>query len=665
MISSFKKINQQENLFSKENKDKILKHKRRIEYFFIFIPSMFILLGYLINSVRIKNYTDFKLTHVFLVDFISKLAINIIPIVIITAIITLWIITIYKPKLIKFFWLMLISSVSMVLLVSDLKKYLFEFMYQAAIIWNKEKFLICVFLLTLSALLLVTKKINKIILSCMKSISEVFLLSSVMYLEIIGEYELFFFSRKFVSLFINGLSFLSGIGDIFLLIFITSVFISLYSNKIKAVIFFLNNKIKTYNQIKKIEGNPQDYPNVEIVQITDKIKMPLSIHQNLPVVAAVVPAFNEMNTAPATIDSLLNIDYDEDKFFVVIVSDGSTDNTMDVLITKYNMYKTSIVNTTKLTKRNKAKSIYKSRLYKQLILIDKPNGGKSDALNLGLEYLPTNVKYMSVIDADSIVDKYSFRIFATIAEQDDKIVALTGTILPREVRSGSNIKSSLLTNIQLFDYLSSFHGERGALSLLNAVIIVPGAFGFFDRWTLLELEGYPRDVLAEDGILTVNLHSKRDVIIKFVPEALSYTQVPSTFHDLRKQRMRWFKGLTELLVLCKNSWKENIKLSLVFSEYLLVEWLTPVMIPIGICVLVANPAMITYPIFQLFMALAVVTPMIKGVLCMCIESSYRKVNWRKLIYLPLSILISPLIVLWRNDALLDLGNKNWGFIKRD
>jgi len=269
---------------------------------------------------------------------------------------------------------------------------------------------------------------------------------------------------------------------------------------------------------------------------------------------------------------------------------------------------------------------------------------------------------------DNIISKLIMNVYASSpetqeAEQDNKVVALAGTILPKDEKC-DDIKSMLLNNIQLFDYLSSFHGERGALSLLNTVLIIPGAFGFFNKWALLELEGYPQDVLAEDGILTVRLHEKKNAKIKLVPEAISYTQVPSTFADLRKQRIRWFKGLTELLSLFKNTWKNNKKLSLVFLDYFFIEWLTPVMIPVGIFVLISNPMMITYPLFYVFMLLAIVTPIIQGILCLMMESSYRKVKLRKLVYLPLAVFISPLMVLWRNDALLDLRNRNWGFIKR-
>lgn len=134
--------------------------------------------------------------------------------------------------------------------------------------------------------------------------------------------------------------------------------------------------------------------------------------------------------------------------------------------------------------------------------------------------------------------------------------------------------------------------------------------------------------------------------------------------DLRKQRIRWFKGLTELLSLFKNTWKSNKKLSLVFLDYFIIEWVTPIMAPIGIFILISNPKMVTYSIFYIFMSLAIITPIIQGILCLLMEASYRKIKITKLVYLPLSILLSPLIILWRNDALLDLKNKNWGFIKR-
>lgn len=663
MIRFLKRIYRYNDILSKDTKDKILKHKRRIEYFLIFIPLMFIITGYYLNSIIQKDYTNFKLIYRFSQDFIYKVNFNIFPISLIFIALTVLIITMYKPNLVYLFWSSLTFLSLLYLLIPGTENYAIEIMYQANIIINEYEFLTSISLLSVFLSLIIYKGTRKRLAMLIKNGIELFLLISIIYLEIIGDYNFFFFLKSFIHLFITSINLFNGTWEIFVTLFVSLIFLSLYSKKALSIMFFIKNKISLEKEMKRIKGYGE-VSNMEIVQISDKIEMPLLKHEHLPNVGVIVPAFNESTTICGTINSLLKVDYNVKSFLTLVVSDGSTDNTVEMLKHKYNMHEIFIDKKPNLIEHKKARAIYVSSVYKNLILIDKPNGGKADALNTGLEHLPEDIKYVSVIDADSIVDKYSFRILATTAEKDSKIAALTGTILPRQNKKGSGFKSSLLTNIQMFDYLNSFHGERGASSLINSILIIPGAFGFFKKNTLLELRGYPKDVLAEDGILTVKIHRKKGVKIKFVPEAISYTQVPSTFTDLRKQRIRWFKGLTELMTLLKNTWKKNLKLTFVFLDYLFIEWVTPIMAPIGLCVVIANPKMITYPIFYLFMLLAVVTPIIQGILCLAIESSYRKVKLSRLIYLPLTVIISPFMILWRNDALLDLKNRNWGVIKR-
>ena len=654
-----KRIFHYDELLSKETKDNILKHKRRIQYFFIVIPSMLSFLGYLINSIKTKNYVDFKLFYLFLKNFVNNVLLNIGPISMISILIAIWLITMYKPNIVKMFWITFITLLAFYILLPDFDLYIIEILYHLYLLFNTYKEIITGLLAIILITSLMITKVRKAFINGL----EILIITSMIYLEIIGEYELLFFIKNFTKIFKNSMNLLNDVWGITVTVFIVSIFLSMYNKKIMSIIFFLTNKYKRKRLLKNVIRHPNKYPNMEIVKISEKVKMPLLKYKDLPEIGVVVPAYNESDIIGDTIESLLNADYEKDKLSIIIVSDGSTDDIVEMLKYKYRMRRKYIKQSTNFIKHNESKLIYQSIIYKNLILIDKNNGGKSDALNLGLEYLPINVKYMSVIDADSIVDKYSFRILATQAEQDNKVVALAGTILPKK-ENYKNIKTSILNNIQLFDYLSSFHGERGALSLLNAVLIIPGAFGFFNKWALLELEGYPQDVLAEDGILTIRLHEKKHAKIKLVPEAISYTQVPSTLADLRKQRIRWFKGLTELLSLFKNTWKSNKKLSLVFLDYFIIEWVTPIMAPIGIFILISNPKMVTYSIFYIFMSLAIITPIIQGILCLLMEASYRKIKITKLVYLPLSILLSPLIILWRNDALLDLKNKNWGFIKR-
>jgi len=647
---------------SNKTKLNILKYKRRLEYFFVFIPITLIMIITSIECIKINNYTKLKLIHKLSINFINNVILNLMSIILITIIMSSIIVSIYKPKLNRIFWLAIFTLTAGAMLTNTVD-YIIEVLYQINVIYNNNKIFICAIMFSIFTIIFMNKKVRKCILKYIMNLIEIFLISSLAYLEITGVYQPLQFIRELIYMFVDVLRLLSSSSGSIITIFISCVFISLYSKQLRAVIFLLKNKVELFIKIKRLNKNRQN-DNFEIVQITHKVKMPLLTLNNLPSMAVIVPAFNEATTILSTVDSLLDIDYGNDKFTIVVVSDGSTDNTIELLRMKYRMHRSSLAHQELGLTSHGSTGVYRSGQYKHLVLIDKPNGGKADALNLGIEHLTRDIKYVSVVDADSIVDKYSFRIFATVAEQNDKIKALTGTILPRKLSKKPGLKSRILTNTQLFDYLNSFHGERGSLSLLNAIIIIPGAFGFFDKETLIELGGYPKDALAEDGILTLNLHREKRIIIKFVPEAISYTQVPISFTDLRKQRMRWFKGLTELLILFNDIWKDNIRLSLVFLDYLLVEWITPIMTPIGIFIIIANPEMVTYPIFKLFMLLAIITPIIQGLLCMLIEFSYRKVDWGKLMYLPLSIILSPLLTLWRNDALLDLGNRGWGFIKR-
>lgn len=663
LVNLLKKVYRYNEILPNETKEKILKHKRRIEYFIVFIPLMFILLGYSINSVIQKDYTNYKLFYRFAEDFLYKVNLYIFPISLIFLIVVIWIFTMYKPNIVYLFWSSLIVLGLLYVFIPNSEYYLIEFMYQANLIIPQYKFTILsgLSLITIT-LILFNKKVRKGLVASIKNGIEILLLVSILYLEAIGEYKMFFFSEAFINLFINSMKFFSGMWEIAITVFVSLVFLSLYNKQFMSLIFFIKNKITSKYELKIIKKHGSS--KMDIVQVSDKLEMPLLKYKELPNVGVIVPAFNEETTICDTVNSLLKVDYAQDSFLTVVVSDGSTDNTVNILKDKYDMYRVYLEPTSDLLEHRKARAIFVSDMYKNLMLIDKPNGGKADALNLGLDYLPKDIEYVSVIDADSTVDKYCFRILATSAKKNNKIAALTGTILPREQNEDPGFKASLLRNIQFFDYVNSFHGERGALGLLNSILIIPGALGFFKRDVMMEIGGYHQGALAEDGLLTLNIHKKKKTKIKFIPEALLYTQVPSTFSDLRKQRIRWFKGLTELLLYMKSPGKQNLKLNAVFMDYLFIEWITPIMAPLGLWIVISNPKMITYPLFYVFMALAIITPMIQGITCLLMENSYRKVKLQKLAYLPIAVFMSPFLILWRNDALLDLGNRKWGFIKR-
>jgi cellulose synthase/poly-beta-1,6-N-acetylglucosamine synthase-like glycosyltransferase len=194
------------------------------------------------------------------------------------------------------------------------------------------------------------------------------------------------------------------------------------------------------------------------------------------------------------------------------------------------------------------------------------------------------------------------------------------------------------------------------------MMIVSGAYGMFYRPKVLSIGGY-KETLGEDIFLTLELQKLKHTVIKYVPEAVAYTQVPTTFSMIRKQRMRWFKGLTESLSTFKRMWIGN-KMSTAFNEFFIVEWATPVLAPYGLATIIAVPSMLLDPIFQVAMAITLATPIVQSIISMVIEASYRKVKLWKLFFLPIGILMSPLTMLWRNDGLLDYSSKVWGKMLR-
>lgn len=169
MVNLLKRIYHYDEMLSKETKDNILKHKRRVQYFFIIIPSMLILLGYLANSVKTDNYTSFKLFYLFLGNFVNNIIINIGPISVISTLVVVWLITMYKPNIVKMFWIILTILSSFYILLPDFDLYVIETMYQLYILFDLYREIIAgSLIIILSIGLMITKIRNTLIKWCMK-----------------------------------------------------------------------------------------------------------------------------------------------------------------------------------------------------------------------------------------------------------------------------------------------------------------------------------------------------------------------------------------------------------------------------------------------------------------------------------------------------------------
>ncbi|CDF59250.1 glycosyltransferase family 2 protein [Thermobrachium celere] len=275
---------------------------------------------------------------------------------------------------------------------------------------------------------------------------------------------------------------------------------------------------------------------------------------NMIPISILVPAYNEEETIVDNIKSLISLNYP--KFEVIVINDGSKDNTLNKVIEEFELKEVNQPVRYRL-KTNKIKGIYKNIDIPNLILVDKENGGKADALNAGINV--SNYPIITSIDADSILESDSLVRVVMPFIENKKTVAVGGIV---RIANGSVIKRGRVVNIglpksriamfQIVEYLRAFLTGRVGWDALNSLLIVSGAFGAFKKDAAIEVGGYAKNTIGEDMELVVKMHeyflrNKRPYRIKFVPDPVCWTQAPETLKDLRSQRRRWQIGLMDSL----------------------------------------------------------------------------------------------------------------------
>jgi cellulose synthase/poly-beta-1,6-N-acetylglucosamine synthase-like glycosyltransferase len=275
----------------------------------------------------------------------------------------------------------------------------------------------------------------------------------------------------------------------------------------------------------------------------------------LPEVSIIVPAYNEALTIAQSVRSLLNLNYPHHE--VIVVNDGSKDETLAVLIEQFHLYKSTCRSGAALTQPVRA--LYRSRDPIRLTVLDKENGGKADALNAGLNVARSPL--VSAVDSDSLMeDDALLHVVEPFVENPGKVLACGGII---RVVNGCSVEHGRITRIstprrllplfQTIEYLRAFLGGRVAFSFLNSLLLISGAFGVFDRQALLEVGGFSTDTVGEDLELVVRLHrrwreKKAPYSIAFVPEPVCWTEVPESWTILHRQRNRWQRGTVESML---------------------------------------------------------------------------------------------------------------------
>lgn len=275
-------------------------------------------------------------------------------------------------------------------------------------------------------------------------------------------------------------------------------------------------------------------------------------------VSVLMPAYNEAASIVQSVQAMTSLRYPN--FEVVVIDDGSKDDTMARLIAEFDMVEVPLVPGGQIPTKGDVRSTWVSRRGGQnLSLVSKSNGGKADALNAGINY--SRNELVCMVDADSLLDPGALLdVTRPFAEDPGRVVAAGGVV---RVANGSRVEQGRVTQlrmprgwlapIQVVEYLRAFLIGRSGWSRVGGLLVISGAFGVFRKDVLLEVGGMASDCIGEDAELVVRIHrligdQRRDAEVVFVPEPVAWTQVPETRAVLRKQRRRWHRGLSEIFV---------------------------------------------------------------------------------------------------------------------
>ena len=288
----------------------------------------------------------------------------------------------------------------------------------------------------------------------------------------------------------------------------------------------------------------------------------LAASSHLPGISVLAPAYNEELNIIENVRSMLSIHYNV--LEVVVINDGSKDDSLNKLIRAYDLYKDDRKVAYKL-KTKEIRGIYKSRnpVFKKLIVVDKENGGKADALNVGINI--AKYEYIVCVDVDCVMEQDSLlkMIKPFLEATKVRVIASGGVIRVANdcvIKNGKLIKINLpkkfLARVQTLEYIRAFLLGRMAWSRMDGLLIISGAFGAFDKEIVLKCGGYNVKTVGEDMELIVRMRrymeeNKLPYRVTFIPDPLCWTEVPSDYKILGRQRNRWTRGTIETLRMHK------------------------------------------------------------------------------------------------------------------
>ncbi len=274
-----------------------------------------------------------------------------------------------------------------------------------------------------------------------------------------------------------------------------------------------------------------------------------------PPVSIIMPAYNESAGIVEAVRSMSMVVYP--KIEIIVVNDGSTDNTLQVLIDAFEMIPVHVPSRPEI-KTEEIRQIYRSTLPISVQLVDKDNGGKGDALNAGINL--AKYPYFLATDADVVLDDQCLvAAMHRVMEDKGATIAVGGNVrlangcqVDRGRIRRVGLPKSIIEMSQLLEYIRSFLASRPGFSRINSLLLVSGALGLFQKRAVLNVGGFLVDHLGEDLEITMRLHKymreqKQRYRVVYSPDAVAWTEVPAERGVLRQQRIRWHRGFIQVI----------------------------------------------------------------------------------------------------------------------
>ncbi len=255
-------------------------------------------------------------------------------------------------------------------------------------------------------------------------------------------------------------------------------------------VFGFINYVKSMKEKNDVDGMTFDYPSC----------------------ALLIPAHNEEKVIGATIASMLKLNYPKDKLRIIVINDGSTDSTREIILSY-------------------------AKQDRRVELFDVPKGeggkGKSRALNLGVKRVTSDI--IAIYDADNTPEENSLRYMAAQLLLHKELGGVIGKF--RTVNKDHNLLTKFI-NIETLSFQSMLQAGRWQM---QNIATLPGTN--FVMWTSLihQLNGWDEEALTEDSELSIRIY-EAGYKIKYIPYAITYEQEPQEWKVWIKQRMRWVRG---------------------------------------------------------------------------------------------------------------------------